>query len=513
MSDTQNREPPANGAYQALTSHMREAALFATAANALAWDQETMMPRRGASLRASQLAALSGLVHERHVSPEMGEWLARCESDRALLADERIAANLRQIRRDYDRSVRVPNELVREFTETTALAQQAWRDARERSDFPAFAPWLEKIVDLSRRRAECLRSNPDDKLYDVLMDGFEPGARMDDIAAVFSELRSELTPLIAEIAGAAQRPNRVAQHGDIPIEAQAAFNSRVAAAVGFDFDAGRLDVSTHPFCEGIGPGDTRLTTRYRTDLFADSLSSTLHEVGHGLYEQGLPKADYLGQPLGTAASLGIHESQSRMWENMVGRSRAFWDWATPRAREAFGPPLEQLSPDQLYEAVNVVEPNLIRVDSDEATYNLHIMLRFDLERALLEGDLAIRDLPGEWNERIRTDLGMEVPDDRRGCLQDIHWALGAIGYFPTYTLGNLYAAQLWESIVEAMPALDDQMRHGEFSGLLGWLRENVHRFGQQYSAAELCERATGSAVGAEPFIRYLSGKLRPLYGI
>jgi carboxypeptidase Taq len=513
MSDTQSSDSQSSGAYDALTRHLREAALFATAANVLAWDQETMMPRGGAALRASQLAALSGLVHERHVSPQVGEWLALCESDSSLLEDERAAADLREIRRDYDRSVRVPSELVREITETTALAQQVWRDARERSDFPAFAPWLEKIVGLSRRRAEYLRAGGHEKLYDVLMDTFEPGARTDDIAAVFSELRSQLTPLIGEIAGAARRPNREVQRGDIPVHAQAAFNSRIAAAVGFDFEAGRLDVSTHPFCEGVGPGDTRLTTRYRTDLFADSLSSTLHEVGHGLYEQGLPKQEFLGQPLGTAASLGIHESQSRMWENMVGRSRPFWEWATPRAREAFGPPLEQLSPEQLYEAVNVVEPNLIRVDSDEATYNLHIMLRFDLERALLEGDLPIRDLPGEWNERIRADLGIEVPDDRRGCLQDIHWALGAIGYFPTYTLGNLYAAQLWDTLVESIPGLDEQMRHGEFSELLGWLKENVHRYGRQYSAAELCERATGSTLKAEPFIRYLSGKLRPLYAI
>jgi carboxypeptidase Taq len=402
---------------------------------------------------------------------------------------------------------------VREIARTTALAQQAWRSAREGSDYAAFAPWLERVLSLSRAKAECYRSDPATPLYDVLLDVYEPGAKAAELERVFAELRARLAPLIAEIAAAGPRPAPRVQAGDVAIPLQQALNTRVAERMGFDFDAGRLDVSTHPFCEGIGPGDTRLTTRYREDAFTDSLSSTMHEAGHGLYEQGLPKAELFGQPLAEAASLGIHESQSRLWENMVGRSREFWHWVLPHARQLFGAAMSGVTGDDLYRAMNRVEPGLIRVDSDEATYNLHIMLRFDLERALLDEELSVADLPGVWNERVRADLGLEVPDDRRGCLQDIHWSMGAVGYFPTYTLGNLYAAQLWSAARRALPDLDERIAHGELAPLLEWLRENVHRYGRELSAAELCERATGSALSAAPFLEYLESKLRPLYGV
>ena len=499
-------------AYSALLAHLRETALYASAGSVLGWDQETMMPARGAELRSEQLAALSGLVHERHVGGPVAEWLAACETDPELLADPLAAANVRQIRRDHDRLVRLPGSLVREFAQTTALAQQAWRDARERSDFAGFAPWLQKVVTLSAAQGECL-SEPGLDPYDALMDAYEAGARAADLERVFADLRSRLAPLIAEIGRSGTRPEAAVQRASIPIERQVAFNREVAREIGFDFAAGRLDVSTHPFCEGIGPGDTRLTTRYRVESFADALSSMLHEVGHGLYEQGLPKQAHFGQPLAEAASLGIHESQSRLWENLVGRSREFWEWALPRARDAFGSALDGMTPERVYGAVNVVEPNLIRVESDEATYNLHVMLRFDLERALLRGDLAIADLPGAWDERIESDLGLEVPDDRRGCLQDIHWSMGAIGYFPTYTLGNLYAAQLWDAASASIPDLADRMTRGDFAPLVGWLREAIHRHGRRFSATELCVRTTGSPLGAEPFLRYLQGKLAPLYGL
>ena len=506
-------ETNGSGAYGALIAHLRESEVLATATGVLRWDQETMMPRAGAALRAEQLSALTGLVHDRQASPQVGEWLAECEADAALSADPDAAVNLREIRREYDRTVRLPGALVREIAQTTALALQAWRDARECSDFAAFAPWLEKVLELNRQAADAIRTDPGMDRYDVLMDAYEPGASAAELTSVFADLRGRLTPLIQELRGAPNPPSGEVQRGPIPVAAQAAFNQEVAAAIGFDFGAGRLDISTHPFCEGIGYGDTRLTTRYREEAFADSLSSTLHEAGHGLYEQGLPKEAHLGEPLGTSASLGIHESQSRMWENFVGRSRAFWEWATPRARQAFGAPLEGVDAEALYRANNLVMPNLIRVDSDEATYNLHIMLRFDLERALLSGELPVADLPGAWNERIRSDLGIEVPDDRRGCLQDIHWSMGAIGYFPTYTLGNLYAAQLWEAIGRDVPALEERIARGEFGPLLEWLREKVHRHGRRYSATELCERATGAPLGAEPFMRYLGGKLRAVYGL
>jgi carboxypeptidase Taq len=495
-------------AYEALRRDLRETAVIASAGAVLAWDQETQLPTRGSALRADQLASLSGIVHERRTRPQVEEWLAVAEADAELRSDPAVRANLRELRRDYDRAVKLPASLVRELAQTAALAQRAWRDAREASDFGSFAPWLEKTLELARAKAACYRPGEPRAAYDALLDEYEPDATAGPLERLFGELRGRLAPLIAEIVEA-RPPSAGPLDGlRVPVARQIEFNRVVASSIGFDFEAGRLDVSTHPFCEGIGPGDTRLTTRFREDHFLDALSSTMHEAGHGLYEQGLPKEQHLGEPLGESTSLGIHESQSRMWENLVGRSRAFWTWALPEARRALHSDLGGASVDDLFRAVNRVEPGLIRVDSDEATYNLHVLLRFDLERAMLRGDLAVADLPEAWNARIRSDLGLDVPDDRRGCLQDIHWSMGAIGYFPTYTLGNLYAAQLWEAARKQLPDLDEAIGRGEFGGLLGWLREHVHRHGRQYSALELCRRATGEELSVEPFFRYLEGKLR-----
>jgi carboxypeptidase Taq len=499
--------------YQALRKELREAEILGSTAALLAWDQETMMPRRATPFRGQQAGLLSQLVHERRTSERLGELLSRCEQDAELTGDPLVAANLREIRRMYDQGVRVPSSLISEIAETTTNAQYAWRDARQNSSFGSFAPWLEKIVALSQRRAEYLAREEMPDQYDALLDLYEPGARTADIVRVFNDLRERLTPLIQEIAGASRRPNDRIHHIAVPIPQQQAFNTAVATRLGFDFEAGRLDTSTHPFCQGIGPGDTRITTRYREEGFPDALSSTLHETGHALYEQNLPKDRYLGEPLGDHVSLGIHESQSRLWENLVGRSRPFWEWALPQARETFGSSLDGFQVDEVYAAMNIVEPSLIRVDSDEATYNLHIMLRFDLERMLLSGDLTIRDLPAAWNDRVRTDLGVEVPDDRRGVLQDVHWSMGAIGYFPTYTLGNLYAAQIWTAVRDQLPTLEEQISRGEFGELLGWLQREIFQHGRRYTAPELCRRITGEELNADPFMTFLEGKLRPIYGI
>lgn len=503
-------EEPA--AYAALTGHLREVATLASAAAVLAWDQETGMPPGAGALRAAQLAQLSSLVHQRQTDPRVAEWLDACEADPAVRQSPERAANVRETRRDYQRAVRLPNALVREFAETTSLAQQAWRHARERDRFAEFQPWLDKVVRLSRARAECFRADPAEDLYDALLDEFEPGARAAEVERVFGALRERLTPLVAAVA---ERPvpDDAVLRVPLPIRQQVAFNRAVAEQIGFRFDEGRLDTSTHPFCQGVGPGDTRLTTRYQDTGFPDALSSTLHEAGHGLYEQGLPKQNHFGEPLAEAASLGIHESQSRLWENMVGRSRAFWEWALPQTHAAFGDALRGISVDEMFRAVNTVRPNLIRVDSDETTYNLHIMLRFDLERALLADDLRPADLPGAWRERMRQDLGLDVPDDRRGALQDIHWSMGAIGYFPTYTLGNLYAAQLWEAVRRDLPALDSELRGGTFAPLLYWLRAHVHEHGRRFTPGELCERATGQPLSPEPLLRYLAAKVEAVYGV
>lgn len=512
----------ASASYTELAGLARSAAVLGSATNTLAWDQETMMPPAAAPLRAEQLSVLSGMVHEQWTSGRIGDLLGECAEDASLRDDADASANLREWKRDYERARKVPTALVAEFARTTSEAMEAWKHARGASDFKAFAPWLEKVVGLCRRKAECwgppaspAGDGEKPTLYDALLDEFEPGMTAAQIERLFSPLRERLIPLIAAVAQAsAKKPVDESIHGiRVPVEQQKAFNTMVAARLGFDLNGGRLDESAHPFSDGAGPGDTRMTTRYRADHFMDALSSTLHETGHSLYEQGLDKKGRFGQPLAQAASLGIHESQSRMWENFVGRSRAFWEWALPEAKRAFAPALDRFSVDQAHRAANSVKPNFIRVDSDEATYNLHIMLRFDLERALFAGDLAVSDLPGAWNERIRKDLGLEVKDDRLGCLQDVHWSMGAIGYFPTYTLGNLYAGQMWGRITRDLPDLEIDVARGQFAPLLGWLRTHVHAPGRRWSAPELCRNITGSDLSHEPLMGVLEAKLRPLYGI
>jgi carboxypeptidase Taq len=503
--------PPA---YAELLRLLREAATLQSATALIGWDQETQMPPKASPLRAEQMAILSSLVHERRASPRVGELLAECEVDPALADDPAATANLREMRRDYDRVTRLPPDLVREMAETSSRAMHVWREAREKNDFAAFAPWLEKVVSLNRRTADALGWPAGGERYDALLDAFEPGMTTAEITRTFDALRAGLAPLIRAVAESGVRPERAWQQAAIPVARQMAFNRALVGKMGFDLDAGRLDESAHPFCEGVGPGDTRLTSRYAEDQFASALASTLHETGHALYEQNLPKGERFGEPLAEAASTGIHESQSRMWENLVGRSRPFWEWALPELRAAFvSPVLDALDVETAYRGMNVVRPNLIRIESDEATYNLHIMLRFDLERALLSGDLSVADLPAAWNERIRADLGLAVPDDARGCMQDIHWSMGAFGYFPTYTLGNLYAAQFWTTLRAALPALDDDVRRGEFGGLLAWLKENVHVHGRRFTAPELCERITGRRLSHEPLLAYLRAKIEPIYGL
>ncbi|MGI9189024.1 MAG: carboxypeptidase M32 [Longimicrobiaceae bacterium] len=508
MTDPRNTDVPA--AYAELLERLRAIATLSSASSALAWDQETMMPSAGAALRAEQLATLAKLVHDRATDERLGELITASEAVPALADDEATAANLREVRRDYERAVRLPGALVRELTATTSLSMEAWKAARARSDFAAFAPWLAKVLALTRERAQHLADGGEP--YDALLDEYEPGMTAARLEPLFGELRGELTPLIRRAAESPRPPDEAVLRVAVPIARQQEFNREIADRMGFDFAAGRLDTSTHPFCEGIGPGDTRLTTRYRDDGWADALSSTMHEAGHGLYEQGLPKTRFRGQPLASSASFGAHESQSRLWENLVGRSRAFWRWAFPHAVATLGVALARFDEEWIYRASNTVRPTLIRVESDEATYNLHIMLRFDLERALLSGDLPVGDLPAAWNERVREDLKLEVPDDARGCLQDVHWSMGYIGYFPTYTLGNLYAAQLWSAMTAALPNLESQLAAGEFTPLLGWLRENVHRHGRRYPAEELFRRATGQPLRSDALIRYLGNKVEDVYG-
>lgn len=514
MTTTQ-AQPTVSKSYAELAALLRDVATIGSVAGLLGWDQETYMPAGGAAARAQQSSLMARLHHERFTHPRVGELLAACEADADLNdPDSETGANLREIRRDYDKATKVPGDLVAELARTGSEAQNIWKSARAASDFSMFAPSLEKMMSLTRRRAECLGVPEGGELYDALLDEYEPDARAADIEAVFNPLRDRLAAFIADVSTNGTPPQTDFLRRTIPAGRQHAFGQAVLGALGFDFGTGRLDTTTHPFCSGMAAGDTRLTTRYEEDNFADALTSTMHEGGHGLYEQGLPKQGaHAGLPLSGSVSLGIHESQSRMWENFVGRSAPFWNWALPLANQHFDNALSDITPAQMAKAMNTCTPSLIRVESDEPTYNLHVMIRFGLERAIVRGDLAIADLPGAWNDAYKDLLGVTVPDDRRGCLQDVHWSFGLIGYFPTYSLGNLYAAQLWETINEQIPGLDDLMAKGEFEPLLTWLRENIHRHGRRYTAGQLCERATGKPLGADPLMRHLERRVRPAYGL
>jgi carboxypeptidase Taq len=496
-------------AYAELIRRVREAALLGSCASLLGWDERTYMPRLGSAHRAEQMALLARLAHEAFTAPQVGELLAAVEgSPLTADAESEAAANVREIRREYDRAVKLPKELVEEMARVTTRAQQVWQEARAANDFPAFEPWLEKVVRLERQKADAIgyRTAP----YDALLDEYEPGATVAEITRLFAELRAELAPLVAAVASSGRQAPRELLQRDYPVEAQRQFGEAAAAAIGFDFTSGRLDVTTHPFCSGIGPGDCRLTTRYNPRQFNESFFGTLHEAGHGIYEQNLP-ADHFGAPCGSHASLGIHESQSRLWENLVGRSRPFWEHFFGRAQKAFPAALTGVSLDQFYFAINDVRPSYIRVEADEATYNLHIILRFELEQALIRGDLAPADVPGAWNDKFREVLGLTPPSAAQGCLQDIHWSMGGIGYFPTYTLGNLYAAQFMEQARQDLPGLDEVFRKGEFGRLKGWLTEKIHRQGRRWPAGELCRRITGRPLSHKPLMKYLHGKYRELY--
>jgi carboxypeptidase Taq len=509
----------------------RSAATLGSIGSLLSWDQETYMPPAAAAHRAEQQAMLAALVHERRTSPRIGELISTCETDKALVADPAAptAAMVREFRREYDLATKLPKELVADIARTGSQSQEVWKEARQKSDFAMFAPWLEKMITLARKKADCygVPKSADGKpgeRYDALLNEYEPGMSARELEAIFTPLRQRLTTFIAKVAASRSKPSNAPLNVKIDQERQHKFGQFVIQAMGFDLKAGRLDVTTHPFCSGMAPGDTRLTTRYRDEKFTDALYGTMHEAGHGLYEQGLPKQGTLagnngsalvlyGTPLSESISLGIHESQSRMWENLVGRSKAFWEWALPHAKQIMGDPLAPYSTEDLFRAVNIVTPSFIRVEADEATYNMHVMIRFEIERALLAGTMEPREVPAAWNRKYKDYLDVEVPDDRRGCLQDVHWSFGLIGYFPTYTLGNLYAAQFWETIRGQIGDLDRQIARGEFKNLKAWLNSNIHSHGRRYRAADLCKMVTGSPLSADPFMRYLEGKIGTVYAV
>ncbi len=499
--------------YPTLLSELREIALLGSIQSVLGWDERTHLPPKGAAHRADQTALLAKLTHERFTSPRIGELLAAIESTTDYSADAHsdLAVNVRHTRKAYDRATKLPTSLVEELSRTAVLGEAAWVDAKAKSDFSIFKPWLEKTLDLKRHEAACV-AQPGQSTYDALLDEFEPDAKAADIAAVFANLRPQLVELLGRISTSGRKAPAEVLTRSFPVEKQEALATFAAKTIGYDFSAGRLDVSVHPFSTDLGPGDSRITTRYDEHWFGDGFFGTLHETGHSLYTQGLP-SEHFGTPRGQYVSLGIHESQSRLWENLVGRSVPFWRFFFPKLKETFPQTLADVSESQWHFAVNDIGPSLIRTEADEATYNLHVMLRFEIERALLSGDLAVSDLPATWNEKMEDYLGLTPPDDARGCLQDVHWAGGAIGYFPTYTLGNLYAAQFYEQAKKDLPDLETGFETGEFSPLLAWLRKNIHQHGKTYSATELVQRVTGKALSSEPLMNHLKRKAQDLYGV
>jgi carboxypeptidase Taq len=469
----------------------------------LFWDQNTMMPPRGAAGRGEHQATIEAIRHERLCDPALSRLLEDLEpwatGEDPDGDDVRLIAVLR---RDVEKAVRVPTSLAAEMSRAGAIGQAAWQEARAAADFGRFRDAMAVHLELRHRYAACFpeAAHP----YDVLLDDFEPGMTTARVRPLLDEVRVGLLPLIEATAGR-EGDGPAVLGGRHEVEHQRRAVMAVLEAVGFDPDAWRLDVAPHPFAQGIAPGDTRITTRYDLHDFAGAYFACLHEFGHGLYEAGVP-ARLVATPLGEPVSLGMHESQSRLWENVIGRGRPFCTWVLPQLVAAL-PGLDASDPEALYRSVNRVERSLIRVEADETTYNLHIVLRLELELALMEGTLGVDDLPHAWNEGMHRLLGVDVPNDAQGVLQDVHWGAGLLGYFPTYTLGNLIAAQLWDALRAELPDVEAAIEHGEFAPLREWLGTRIHAHGRKFTPPELLRRVTGQALSPEPFLRYLRAKL------
>jgi carboxypeptidase Taq len=473
------------------------------ASTVLFWDQRVMMPTGGAEARAEASATVGRLAHEKFVSPEIGELLTGL-NDEDYDYDSFEACLIRVTRRDYEKAVRVPPELTGEMRRSSALALSAWGPAKQSSDFEALLPHLERNLELRHRYVDCF-PDPDEN-YDVLLDDYEPLMKTAEVREIFDGLKRELVPLIQEIGDAGDVDSSFLR-GEFDTEKQREFALKVVRRFGYTDEQWRLDQTPHPFMSTPGEGDIRLTTNFRPNDLS-SIFASMHEFGHGVYEWGVAP-ELHRTPLGSGVSLGVHESQSRSWENLIGRSRAFWRFFYPQLQQTFPGQLDSVDEEAFYRAVNRVHPSLIRIDADEVTYNLHIILRFELEQELIDNRLEPRDLPRAWNERMNDYLGIDVPDDARGVLQDMHWAGGSIGYFPTYSLGNVISVQIWERLKEDLGDVDEQMERGEFGEIREWLRSHLYVLGRKFTPQETIERVTGSRIDPAPYVRYLREKLAP----
>jgi carboxypeptidase Taq len=474
----------------------------------LAWDQQVMMPPAGAAARADQLSTLGRLIHERSTSPELGKLLDAAEPLAAELDPDSDDARLVKVARcEFEKEVKVPRDLRAALTRSASESYPVWVEARQKSDFASFQPYLEETLELKRRYIECMA--PETEPYDALLDEFEQGMTAAEVRPIFARLKEVLIPLVRAVASS-DAVDDAPLRRQLPVAGLREIEQRVLTATGFDSDAFRLDTTVHPFETAIGISDIRLSTRYEVDGL-ESLFSSVHEFGHGLYEHQIAR-ELDSTNLARGASLGWHESQSLLWENLIARGLSFWQRFAPDLSEIFPDPFGSLGSAEVYAMVNKVRPDFIRVESDETTYSLHVILRFELEQEMLSGELPLSDLPAAWNQRMHDYLGVEVPDDRLGVLQDVHWSQGSLGYFPTYSLGHLRASQLWQRITSELPELPDEISRGEFATLREWLRENVHRHGLKFTPAELQERVLGGPIDPEPFIDRLREKLTGIYG-
>ncbi|MBX3423556.1 MAG: carboxypeptidase M32 [Pirellulaceae bacterium] len=515
---------------EALFQDARQTAMLEATQALLEWDDRTGLPTQAGAYRAEQITQLSGMIHQRQVAPEYAERLQKLNAKAdSLDLTLQQASSLRLLYREYHKNARLPTDLVQALARATVLGQQAWETARHQDDWSLFRPHLQQIVQLKRQQAQLLHDGG--SLYDSLLDQYEMGARTGEVSeptvdgapsnleesvtnlqAVFAALRDALAELVQVLGGAPRRPAGRTWQRPIDVACQRKTSRWISEQIGYSFQRGRLDETSHPFCTTLGPHDCRILTRYQPEYFPCGFYGTLHEAGHGLYEQGL-LTDWYGLPAGKYVSLGVHESQSRLWENFVGRSQAFWRWAFPPLSKMVGGAWDGLSADDIYGDVNLVWPSLIRVEADEVTYNLHILIRFELEQQLIGGQLTVDDAPEAWNQRYQHYLGINPPSPRDGILQDVHWSAGLIGYFPTYTLGNLYAAQLMQAAQRDVGDLEQRIGQGDFEPLLEWLRSKIHALGACYVPAELIHMTTGQPLSHQPLIDYLRSKLFPLYGL
>ena len=497
--------------FEELRTRLAEIIDLGAAAAVLGWDQQVYMPTGGAEARAIQLSTLTKTTHDWFVSDEIGQLLEDLEKELADADYDSFEASMvRVTRRGYDRERKLPSELVAELSKTAALAHQAWQKAREAADFAQFQPHLEKILELTVQKAEAW--GYEDRVYDALLEGFEPGMKTAQVETLFEEMKEGLVPLVKAIAERQDAVDDSLFGQEFDVDKQWDFGMEVVKALGFDFEHGRQDKTAHPFTTSFSPSDVRLTTRLFPDMFKSALFASIHEAGHGMYEQGFDRS-LDRTPLSDSASLGVHESQSRMWENIVGRSRGFWTHWLPRLKGYFPRQLEGIGVEAFYQAINKVKPSLIRVEADEVTYNLHIMLRFEIENLMVEGKVQVADLPELWDAKMEEYLGIRPPDVADGVLQDVHWSSGYIGYFPTYSLGNLLAAQFYNQAVGEKPEIPSEIEQGEFGTLFTWMREKIHKPGGAYMPAELVERVTGGPIRTEPFLDYVRAKYTEIYGL